>query len=411
MLGQGKKKAKSKKSKNNNNAAESSLTSSNDSSTAANKDNADVLAATAAALERVKQHQIQQQQQQQQHSSRQHTPQTRTMPEMTFVSPSQHKHHSHSHSHSQESELTQIKTEQPKSLDSEEEQDASALLAAIQGRIQLSSQCIILIGKVIRCLKQQQSSSRQAPQSAAIDQLYQQLDKSVKHCDVTMSELSSFYTQFQSKTHTQETKVSSYVLRQVQSDYESVCQKGQAISHLAHTKLALWRSQQTQSRSYQQTQSQSSATDTTRRDVSGDDDEATSLLDSERQELLSTQSNPASYGALSSRVDDMQSADVSTKSLLQEIESDLTSIHSVFLTLHNLVDQQQATVDSIDEAVQGSAFAAMQGEDELAKAEVYRRKRRRRRCCCTMFVIALLLVLILAVYIVNPSTKDIELMF
>ena len=84
---------------------------------------------------------------------------------------------------------------------------------------------------------------------------------------------------------------------------------------------------------------------------------------------------------------------------IEDIERDVSLVHSLFVDLHDLVGVQGEVVDRLEGAIGRTHLSTRQAVDEIFKAERYARQRRQRVCCMWMTGILLTLFAIALLYI------------
>lgn len=76
------------------------------------------------------------------------------------------------------------------------------------------------------------------------------------------------------------------------------------------------------------------------------------------------------------------------------LEQQIHEVFELFKDLATLVDQQQESLDVIENRVRNAKHHAEKGELEIIKAEKYQSKARKRKCCLVIILIIVLAVIL-----------------
>jgi syntaxin 7 len=81
------------------------------------------------------------------------------------------------------------------------------------------------------------------------------------------------------------------------------------------------------------------------------------------------------------------------------IERDAQEIFEMYKELKGLVNEQQASIDIIDNNVQDAKAKVEQGHEQLVTAEEYQKKARTRQCCILAIAVAVVAAIVLAAWL------------
>jgi len=81
------------------------------------------------------------------------------------------------------------------------------------------------------------------------------------------------------------------------------------------------------------------------------------------------------------------------------IERDAQEIFEMYKELKGLVNEQQASIDIIDNNVQDAKAKVEQGHEQLVTAEEYQKKTRTRQCCILAIAVAVVAAIVLAAWL------------
>jgi hypothetical protein len=81
------------------------------------------------------------------------------------------------------------------------------------------------------------------------------------------------------------------------------------------------------------------------------------------------------------------------------IERDALEIFEMYKELKGLVNEQQASIDIIDNNVQDAKAKVEQGHEQLVTAEEYQKKARTRQCCILAIAVAVVAAIVLAAWL------------
>jgi len=82
-----------------------------------------------------------------------------------------------------------------------------------------------------------------------------------------------------------------------------------------------------------------------------------------------------------------------------QIERDAQEIFEMYKDLKDLVNEQQASIDIIDNNIQDTKAKVEQGQEQLVQAEEYQKKARSRKCCILVILVAVVAAIVLAAWL------------
>ena len=296
------------------------------------------------------------------------------------------------------------------------------LCAAITTRLQLTSQCMLLLTRILNQL----SRSHNPSTSSLLPSLHQ----SLSDADATHSELLSLYDRLVvmriDKDQVLDSRVRKDRRRQrevLEQQVRDVSSRYNQIKQLAHSKLHTNRGAGSDQDEFTSTiatygsQGQqhnitttSAASRYTPYSATHDDHQpllsppspADSSLPATYQTSLLLD-DTASVQSSQQELYDMEADAIQRSVFIEQVECDVSTLHEMFIDMHSMVSEQGSVVSGLEAVVGRSAERVRDGLGEVLKAEEYGRKRRGRMCCCWMFGGLLLSVLVLVLYALGGS--------
>jgi len=83
---------------------------------------------------------------------------------------------------------------------------------------------------------------------------------------------------------------------------------------------------------------------------------------------------------------------------IKKIERDVNELHEIYRDLKLLVDEQQESLDTIEQNVTDARGQVENGQEQLLQAEEYQKKARKKQCCLLFIVLIVLAAIVLGVY-------------
>ena len=321
-----------------------------------------------------------------------------------------HKHHTTHPTHStnstassQSDDLRLAISDPTSSLESTQPDPFDQLCTAIDARLQLTSQCMLLLTRILQQLARNPNPSTSS--------LLPSLAHSLSDADATHAELLALYERLAGAKVDRrlDGKVRKEKRRrreQIEQDVHDVSARFKQIKALASAKLHNSSKQQhddSKEPTYGAAASHykpSSITRDTQPLLSThhttDDDHSTSLPATyQTTELLLSPTQQELY--------DAEADAVERGVFIAQVERDVSTLHDMFVDMHSMVSEQGHVVNGLESIIGRSAEKVREGLGEVLKAEEYARRRRGRLCCCWILGGLLLSIVILVLLALGGS--------
>ena len=292
------------------------------------------------------------------------------------------------------------------------------LCAAIDARLQLTSQCMLLLTRIL-----QQLSRHSNPSTSS---LLPSLRHSLTDADATHAELLALYERLASvkidrRLEGAARKEKKRRREQIEQEVVDVSARFAQIKTLATAKLdnngASSRSggsskaakygaaasphQASPAASSHDTQpllSSHHASSSSSSPPQSDDASASSGLPATYQTADLVLASPSSQELYDAEADAVQRS-----VFIEQVERDVVTLHDMFVDMHGMVSEQAHSITSLESSIGRSAAKVRDGLGEVLKAEEYARRRRGRMFCCWVWVGVLLSIVVLVLYALGGS--------
>ena len=279
------------------------------------------------------------------------------------------------------------------------------LCSAIEARLQLTSQCMLLLTRILQQLTRNHNPSTSS--------LLPSLAHSLTDADATHAELLTLYerltrVKLDRRLDGRVRKEKRRRREQIEQDVIDVSARFSQIKTLANAKL-----NHTNGSEHNGTKATYGAAASHYQPPSATRD-TQPLLSSYHATSSPTEDDastslPASYQTtelLSPTQQELYDAEadaVQRSVFIEQVERDVSTLHDMFVDMHTMVGEQGHIANSLESIIGRSADKVREGLGEVLKAEEYARRRRGRLCCCGVLGGVMLSIVVLVLYALSGS--------
>lgn len=285
------------------------------------------------------------------------------------------------------------------------------LCNAIDARLQLTSQCMLLLTRILQQLTRNPNPSTSS--------LLPSLAHSLTDADATHAELLTLYERLASvkidrRLDSRVRKDKRRRREQIEQDVIDISARFSQIKSLANARLNRNDSGEDDST---RGEHQPSAAGRDTQPLLSSHRTATSLshfephTSSSSTAATTSPSLPATYqtadllltSPTQQELYDAEADAVQRSVFIEQVERDVSTLHDMFVDMHSMVSEQGDIVSGLESIIGRSADKVREGLGEVLKAEEYARKRRGRLCCCWVLGGVLLSIVVLVLYALGGS--------
>ena len=302
----------------------------------------------------------------------------------------------------------------PSSTDPSQPDTFDQLCHAIEARLQLTSQCMLLLTRIL-----QQLSRNPNPSTSS---LLPSLTHSLTDADATHSELLLLYERLAGmkidrRLEGRLRKEKRRRREQIEEDVMDVSTRFRQVKTLANAKLNNNNNNNNKNSGHSGTAAKYGSSASHYQSSSSSTHDTHPLLSSHHTAFPpSPDSPPASLPSTYQTADlvlspsltqqelyDAEADAVERSVLVEQVERDVSTLHDMFVDMHSMVSEQGHIVNSLESIIGRSADKVREGLGEVLKAEEYARRRRGRMCCCWVLGGLLLSLVVLVLYALGGS--------